>query len=182
MPRLPKVNQRTLLSNTGIFNIETIDLEFSNGQKRVYQRMLGSSEGSVMIIPLLNKDTLLLIREYAAGMHRYELTFPKGLIEVNEQPKAAANRELQEEIGYASNRLHELCCMTIAPGYLQHNTHCILAQDLYPNKLKGDEPEPIEVVEWPLAEYQSLLTQPDFTEARSIAALFLVKDYLNSTS
>ena len=40
--------------------------------------------------------------------------------------------------------------MTTAPGYLRHSTHMVIARDLYPSPATGDEPEPLEVVEWPL--------------------------------
>jgi ADP-ribose diphosphatase len=53
-----------------------------------------------------------------------------------------------------------------------------LAKNLYHSSLEGDEPEPLDVIAWPIKEYQNLLQQKDFTEARSIAALMLVKDYL----
>ena len=55
-----------------------------------------------------------------------------------------------------------------------------IASDLYPSKLAGDEPEPLEVVEWPISDYKNLLKQSDFKEARSIAALLLAVDYLKS--
>ena len=42
----------------------------------------------------------------------------------------------------------------------------------------GDEPEAVEVVRWPLADADALLARADFTEARSIAALFLVQRFL----
>jgi ADP-ribose diphosphatase len=42
----------------------------------------------------------------------------------------------------------------------------------------GDEPEPLEVVRWPLAQAEELLTHMDFSEARSIAALMLTLRHL----
>ena len=68
--------------------------------------------------------------------------------------------------------------LTIAPGYLDHHTHIILAQDLYPCQLEGDEPEEIEVVHWPFDDLSELIQRQDFTEARSIAALFMAREYL----
>ena len=53
-----------------------------------------------------------------------------------------------------------------------------LAQNLYEEKLVGDEPEPLDLEKWLLEDYQDLLSEPTFNEARSIAALMLVKDYL----
>lgn len=53
-----------------------------------------------------------------------------------------------------------------------------IGQDLYPERLEGDEPEPLEIVRWPLAQAEELLNHLDFAEARSISALFLALKYL----
>ena len=90
----------------------------------------------------------------------------------------AANRELMEEIGYGSHQLTEITTLTVAPGYLQHRLHVILAEDLYPKRLPGDEPEPLEVVPWRWDDLEQLLQRSDFSEARSIAALFLIRERL----
>ena len=175
MSQPPKILQREMIADTGIFRIQAIDLEFSNGASRRYQRILGSPQGAVLVIPLLNENTLLLIREYAAGMDRYELAFPKGHIETGESAEQAANRELQEEIGYGAYRLEPLDSVTIAPGYLQHTTHLVVASELYEKRVPGDEPEPIEVIPWSLDNLDNLMNREDFTEARSILALFLLQ-------
>ena len=182
MAKKPTVHKRTPIASTGIFNIEQIDLEFTNGATRKYQRILGSDQGAVLVVPMLDSDTMLLIREYAAGMHRYELCFPKGHIEEGEDRLTAANREIQEEIGYAARDLHDIASVTVAPGYLYHTTHIVLARDLYPQRLDGDEPEPIEVVPWKLSEFDQLMAQDDFTEARSIAAFYIIRDWLNKNA
>jgi len=53
----------------------------------------------------------------------------------------------------------------------------VLARDLYPKQLEGDEPEPLEVIHWPLDEADALLAREDFIEARCIAALFLAQKW-----
>ena len=58
----------------------------------------------------------------------------------------------------------------------------VLAEDLYPARLEGDEPEAIEVVPWPLARLGELLQHEECTEARSIAALYMVRDILRARS
>ncbi len=177
MPQKPIVHQRRIIADTGILTVEQVDLEFANGARRLYQRIVGTGD-SVLVVPVMADHSLLLIREYAAGMDRYELAFPKGIVEPSEDPLAAANRELQEETGYAAQRLEALRAVTLAPGYLLHTTHLVMARDLYPRRLPGDEPEPIEVLPWPLRDWGSLLARPDFTEARSIAALLIVRDLI----
>jgi ADP-ribose diphosphatase len=57
-------------------------------------------------------------------------------------------------------------------------THVVLARDLYEERLAGDEPEELEVVPWKLSELHTLIAEPDITEGRSIAALFIAREYL----
>jgi len=68
--------------------------------------------------------------------------------------------------------------LSLAPSYLSHVTSIIVAEDLSERREEGDEPEALEVVPWKLSEIDDLLEQEDFTEGRSIAALFLLKHYL----
>lgn len=178
MPNKPVIRSRRAIKDTGIFRIEEMNLAFANGETRVYQRLLGSSQGAVMVVPLLDEETVLLIREYCAGMNRYELGFLKGRIESGEDLLDAANREMQEEVGYAASRLDLIRSVTVAPGYLFHKTHIVLARGLYPKQLPGDEPEPIEVIPWKLNDLDSLLLRDDFTESRSITAFYLIRELL----
>lgn len=178
MRQKPEIIASTTLAQTRLFRIEQLDLRFANGVSVQYERLMGSPSGAVLVIPLLDADTVLMIREYAAGMHRYELALPKGRIETGESPIDAGNREIMEEIGYGARRLQHIHSLTLAPGYINHTTHIVLAQDLYPQRTAGDEPEEIEVVPWQLDRLPELLTQADCTEARSIAALFIVRDLL----
>ena len=68
--------------------------------------------------------------------------------------------------------------LTLAPTYMSHQTHLVLAQELYPQRLPGDEPEPLELVPCKLAELDRLILREEFSEGRSIAALFIVREWL----
>lgn len=178
--QLPIITNRRQVAKSALFAIEQVDLTFSNGEERQYERMMGSGRGAVMIVPMLDDETLLLVREYCAGTHSYLLGFPKGLIDEGELPHQAANRELQEEIGYGSEQLQQVTELMMAPAFFNAKMTIFLAQQLYSAELEGDEPEPLQVVSWPIKDYKELLQQTDFTEARSIAALMLVRDFLEN--
>lgn len=180
MPDKPTILNSQTLARTKLFHIEQLDLRFANGAETRYERLVGSPQGAVLIIPMLDEDTFLLIREYAAGIERYELSLPKGRIEHGEAILDAANREIAEEVGYAANTLHHLTSLSLAPGYLGHFTHVVLARDLFEQQGEGDEPEPLEVVPWRMSELDRLIIREDCTEARSIAALFMAREYLKS--
>ncbi len=127
-----------------------------------------------------NPETVLLIREYACGVHRYEIGLPKGRLEPGETHLEGANRELQEEVGFGAKDLREIGVLTLAPGYMTHATHVILARSLYPSRLPGDEPEPLDVIEWPMQDLATLVRREDCTEGRSIAALYMARDLLDA--
>jgi len=173
MPAKPKILSQQTVAQSRLFHIEELQLRFSNGEQRTFERLASRGNGAVLVVPVHEDREVLLIREYAAALDRYELGFPKGLIDPGEQPEQAANRELKEEIGYGAHQLTALTTMSLAPGYIAHQTRIILARDLYPERLPGDEPEPLEVVRWDLNRVPELLQRDDFTEARSIASLFL---------
>jgi ADP-ribose diphosphatase len=177
-PILPIIHARRELDSGGMLKIEQMDLEFSNGVKRRYQRMKTHGLGAVIIVPMRDPETVLLIREYAAGLHHYEIGLPKGRLEAGESALQGAQRELKEEIGFGARRLQQLTSLSLAPGYMTHVTHIVLARDLYPEKLPGDEPEELEVVPWPLTNLHELVLRDDCTEGRSIAALYIAREWL----
>lgn len=177
---LPKILSSRWRSPGDSFRIQELELEFSNGEQRTYQRMSPRGLGAVIIVPMRDKNTVLLAREYAAGLHQYEIGLPKGRLEKGESVLAGAQREMKEEIGFGAKRLEILTTLSLAPCYMTHITHIVLARDLYPEKLQGDEPEELEVIPWPIADLRSLTAREDCTEGRSIAALYIARDFMDA--
>lgn len=176
----PKILNIQDVAQSKLFSIQSVDLEFSNGEKRVYERMRPAKREAVLIIPIID-DHLILIREYAVGIENYELGFPKGAIDPGEIALEAAQRELKEEVGYGANSIIQLAKLTMSPSYFSSKMNILVAQDLYSEKLEGDEPEPLQQVKWPIARMMELLEHPDFNEARNISALFYLERYLKSS-
>lgn len=174
LPLIHKVDE----TEQGPFLRQQLDLEFSNGQRRNFERLISQGHGAVVVVPMLDAETVLLVREYAAGMHRYELGLVKGRIDAGETPEQAADRELQEEAGYAARNVQVLRALTLAPTYMNHQSWLVLARDLYPRRLPGDEPEELDVVPWAISRLDELMLREDFSEGRSLAALFIVREWL----
>ncbi|WP_304985308.1 ADP compounds hydrolase NudE [Coxiella-like endosymbiont] len=175
MIKKPTIIDKTVIARSRLFQIEELHLRFSNGEERYFERIRGRGCGAVMIIPLLDSETILLVREYSMGVNDYVLGFPKGSIEKGEELLLTAERELKEEVGYGSRNMSIIACFSASPGYLDSMMHIILATDLYREAIRGDEPEPLEVIPWKLSRRNDLLAHPEFHEARSVAALFLLE-------
>lgn len=176
--KLPEILHISTVAKTNIFEVQRVDLRFSNGEERTYERLTPQRRSSVMVIPI-HDNQLIFVKEYAVGSERYELTFPKGIVDPGEQPIESANRELQEEIGFGAHHLQPLRSLYSGPSHMYGLMHVFVAQDLYPSQLEGDEPEPLEIVHIPLANIDKLLADPNFGESRNLSALFLLREFLN---
>lgn len=175
----PTILRVETVARSRLFAIEAVDLEFSNGVRRVYERMKPTSREAVLIVPIVD-DHLILIREYAVGTESYELGFPKGLIDEGESVVEAANRELKEEIGFGAKQFTFVTKLGMAPSYFSSKMNVVIAEGLYEESLTGDEPEELLQVRWPIAKMMTLLNEDDFSEARNVSALFLVREWLKA--
>lgn len=180
-PQKPIILSCSTFAKSKLFEIQQIHLQFSNGEQRCYERLKPATRYGVMILAIDAQQNLLLTKEYAVATERYELGFPKGLMELDESPEQSAVRELQEEIGFGANKLTFLRTLHTSPNYMNSPIHVFLAEDLYPSRLSGDEPEPLILCPYPLKQLDQLLQDPNFNESRNLAAAYLLKDYLQQS-
>lgn len=176
----PEIERRCSIAQSRLFSIEALELEFSNGEQRTFERLTsnGHGAGAVMIVAMPDPDHVLLIQEYAVGVEDYALTLPKGVIDPGEDIITAANRELREECGYGAHVIEPLIELTLAPNYMTHRIHVVMATQLYEERLPGDEPEPLIVEKHGIEDIGALLARGDFHEGRAIAALFIARERL----
>lgn len=179
MRKKPVIKSCREIARSRLFAIEKVSLRFSNGKEACYERLAPStSDGAVIVAALRDSQTVLLIEEYSVGTDQYELVLPKGRMEPGETALLAANRELAEETGFAARSLTHISDIAVAPGYMSFKTSLVLAEDLYPCQLEGDEPEPLVVVPWRLSDLFELCHEKGCREGRTIAALYMVRDYI----
>ena len=175
---LPEFLETKTVARSRLFSIETLKLRFSNGVERLYERLPARGRQAVIVVAINTDNEVILVREYLAGLHRYELNLPKGTVDPGETFEEAANRELKEEAGFGARKLDYVRQITLAPAYMGFSIHVILARGLYPESLPGDEPEIMEVERWRLQEVDELVMSELLSESRSIAALKLAEVFI----
>ena len=95
------------------------------------------------------------------------------MVEESESPDDTAQRELQEEVGYATNNLRVLGGFWSSPGFCTEYIYAYLAKALIEKKLAADIDENIEVVRTPLARIPQLIRLGEIQDAKTIAALLM---------
>ena len=95
MRQKPTVLAREIVASSRLFRVEELQLRFSNGVERTYERLVGKGAGygAVMVVAMLDAEHAVLVEEYCGGTDDYQLSLPKGLIEPGEDVLVAANRE-----------------------------------------------------------------------------------------
>lgn len=127
--------------------------------------------GAAAIVPLVNHNTVILIRQYrlAAGGYIYEI--PAGKLHPGEDPGHCATRELEEEIGYRAGRLDKIATFFTAPGFTDEVMHLYVARDLVPGTQGLDHDEVLEVVEMPLDKALAHIEDGTIRDAKTIIGL-----------
>ncbi len=128
----------------------------------------------VLVVPLTAGGEVLLAIEYSPAFGREILTLVSGSVDEGESPEEAANRELQEELGWRAERVEFLA--ELHPfKYLDSRQFLFLAQGLVPGRLPGDEDHPVHARRIPLDGWPALCLRGELQDALAIAALSLAQ-------
>ena len=131
--------------------------------------------GAVAMVPLLDAEHVLLVRQWRHPAGRALLEIPAGTLSPGEDPRDCATRELMEEIAYRPRRLTPLTAMFLAPGYSSELLHVFLAEDLIPEKLAHDEDERIDIVTVRWEDIDALMRNGEIADAKTISGLLLAR-------
>jgi ADP-ribose pyrophosphatase len=159
-----------------VFRVRSDRIRFSEGGVSTLD--IVDHGGAVVIIPRLDEDRLVMIRQYRYAVGTDLLEFPAGTLEPGEDPLDCAQRELREETGYAAGRLEKLGGFYLAPGYSTEYLHIYLAVDLVASPLPQDEDERLDVEVRTMAEIRDAARSGALEDAKTLAALYLAKDGL----
>lgn len=163
-------SSRLIHSNPWLSLREDI-VEMPNGDTTTYGVVtLGDCVG---VLPFVDDDTVLLIRQYryVAGMVRWEM--PTGGVHSNETFEGAAQRELLEETGRRAGRLSYISSFHSSKSVVDESAHLYAANDLsvVEGWAGGDSTEFIEVRPTPLRRVVEMVRSGEITDAMTIIAV-----------
>ena len=115
-------------------------------------------------------EFLLVEEETPEGLR---LNNPAGHLDPGESPEQAAQRELQEEIGFKAGRLQKMAFFHTTPGFCDESMHAFRATGLVASKAQGDEDERIEVQAFTLSDLEAMIDRGEIREGKTLVAILL---------
>ena len=129
--------------------------------------------GAVVILPFVDDEHILLIRNRRYVVDETLVELPAGTMEKNEDPMNCAGRELVEETGFLAGRLKSLGNFFTAPGILSEKMYAFAAYDLQRAKASLEPGEEIEIAPASLDEAIDMIRYGQIKDAKTIATLMM---------
>ncbi|MCA9254438.1 MAG: NUDIX hydrolase [Phycisphaerales bacterium] len=160
-------------------------IEFTSRKFRVVSRTVTTNAGrphdvhvirhpgAVVILPVLDGDRIVLIRNHRATLEKTLWELPAGTLDKpGEAPDVAARRELEEEAGYQADKLRWLCEMHPSPGVMDERIIAYVATGLTKTSQRLEPAERIEVEIVSADQAMRMATDGTITDAKTLVALF----------
>jgi ADP-ribose pyrophosphatase len=134
--------------------------------------------GSVVVLPVLPDDRIVLIRQYRHATQQFLWELVAGRMEPGENPRKAAARELVEETGYRARRFRVFLDVFPTPGFLEERMFILLAEGLTAGEAQPEDDEKIVSAAFTQRELEQMIHHGKLRDAKSIAGLLYYLRFL----
>jgi ADP-ribose pyrophosphatase len=163
-----RLSTRPIYRNNWISLREDI-VELPDGRTTLYGVVTCSP--CVGVLPFLDADTVLLIKQYRYIAQRVTWEMPTGGVHRGESLAEAAQRELAEEVGYRAGKLTQICTYHTSKSVVDETAHLFLGEELEALELPADDTEFIAVQPFPFDEVLRMVMQGEITDSMTIIAV-----------
>ena len=144
-------------------------VELPDGQKSIYGVV--SCGNCVGVLPFVDPNTVLLIKQYRYVVKRLTWEMPTGGVHPGETIEEAAQRELGEEVGYQAGRLTWISTYHTSKSVMDETAHLFIGEDLVGLKLDPDETEFIEVRPFPFDQVLKMVLTSEIVDSMTVIAV-----------
>lgn len=153
-----------------VFYVTRDTAELEDGKE--VQRDVVHHSGGVCVVPLTEKGTVLMVKQFRYPMQQVTLEIPAGKLEAGEDPADCGRRELREEAGRTCGKYTPLGKLFPTPAYDTEVIHMYLAQELSaPEAQDLDDEEFLDVTELPLEQAVQMVMDGEIPDAKTQIAL-----------
>jgi ADP-ribose pyrophosphatase len=163
-----------------IVDLRLLDVQLADGTEA--KREMVYHGGAVAVVPFDDDGNVLLVRQYRHGAGKVLLELPAGGLNVGEEPKEAARRELQEEISYKPETLIYLGTYYVAAAYTTEAIAIYLGRDLVPADLAPDVDERIVLERKPFKQALNMALTNEIEDAKTLIGLMWAAKHITNNN
>lgn len=154
--------------------IDTVELP----GKKYSKREIVEHPGAVGIVPITEDGKIILVRQFRKAVEKPLLEIPAGKIEINEEPKETALRELFEETGFYSNKMEYIIEFYTSPGFSNEKVYLFLATELEKREAEPNGDELIEIEMYDIKDLVEMVNRGEINDSKTIIGILLAEKYI----
>ena len=170
MKKETKLLHRTEVYKGNCFDVVEDQVIWPNSKR--LSRSLIIHPGISAMVPILDGNRVILVKQYRYGAGKVLWELPAGTIKSGETPLQCAKREIKEETGFKAARWRELISCYASPGINTEMIHCFVASQLRKTRAALEEDEILETEVFSEQEVEDMIHKDKIQDAKSLVALF----------
>jgi ADP-ribose pyrophosphatase len=143
------------------------------------KRAIVQHPGSAVVMPVDERNRVLLVRQYRLPAGKYLWELPAGRVDAGETPLQAARRELAEETGYRARKFKKIAEFYPSPGFLAEKMTIYLAKELTAGEKTPMEDERIQTAWYSAREIDDLIGTGKILDAKTQIGFLKWKRYFS---
>lgn len=174
------VEEKTISSDR-IYNGKVVNLKIDTVEipNQGYQkREIVEHGGAVGILAITEDGKVVLVKQFRKPIEKVIWEIPAGKLEIGENPKDCAMRELKEETGYNAQNMKLIHKFFTSAGFSNEKIYIYLATGLEAGEDKLDDDEFLDVYEIELEEAYNMIIKNEIEDAKTSIGLLLAKEII----
>ena len=169
----PKITSRKIIKISQWMDVMAREVEFAQGEAA--QTYYAVSQLDYLAILAVTPDGRIpIVHQYRPAVEAFTWELPAGLLEKGEDPAEGSSRELLEETGYPTKKVHVLGSAAACTGRLNNQVHTVFIET--GEKVSDFTAEPgLSVALKTPAELTAMIRTGEFTQQLHLGALMLAE-------
>ncbi|WP_027701608.1 NUDIX hydrolase [Metaclostridioides mangenotii] len=154
--------------------VDTVEIP----EKGYSKREIIEHGGAVGIVAITDDKKIVLVKQFRKPIEDALVEIPAGKLEIGENPKECAIRELQEETGYTAENIKLIHKFYSSAGFSNEKIFIYLATGLTPGETMLESDEFLDVMEVDVKEAFEMVIKNEIEDAKSTIGILMTKDLI----
>lgn len=154
--------------------VDTVEIP----QQGYGKREIVEHGGAVGIVALTDDNKVVLVKQFRKPIEKIIWEIPAGKLEIGENPKDCATRELKEETGYSAENIKLIHKFYTSAGFSNQKIYIYLATGLTPGESKLENGENLDSYVIDFNEAYDMVLKNEIEDAKTSLGILLAKDLI----